>query len=64
MSAKIALGFAWMLFVSVILVQAQPRARITASTMDSNGNVYVTGWRVVSTTLVDIVTIKYDKTGI
>jgi uncharacterized delta-60 repeat protein len=50
-----------MLLASVVAVQAQT-ARITASTMDSNGNVYVTGWRSVAS-VVDIVTIKYDKTG-
>ncbi len=65
MLSKIAFGVTCVLFVSAITVQAQPRARITASTIDSNGNVYVTGWRVVSTSpsLVDIVTIKYDKNG-
>src|SRR4030042_3220224 len=64
MLRKIALGFACLLFVSVTEAQApQPRARITASTMDSSGNVYVTGWRVFATGAVDIVTIKYDKSG-
>jgi hypothetical protein len=44
---------------------AQIRSRIIASTMDSAGNLYVTGWRVLNadSSLVDIVTIKYDRAG-
>lgn len=45
-------------------------SRITASTMDSQGNTYVTGWRVIEEKytptweyIADIVTIKYDKYG-
>jgi uncharacterized delta-60 repeat protein len=39
--------------------------RITASAMDSNGNVYVTGWSTgVESRSSDIVTIKYDRHGI
>ena len=63
MLRKIALGLTCMLFVSVMEAQAQPRARITASTMDSNGNVFVTGWRVLAAGGWDIVTIKYDRNG-
>ena len=58
---RIAFGFTCMLILSVMEAQA---ARITASTMDSNGNVFVTGWRVIpSPGIAEIVTIKYDKTG-
>ncbi len=66
MLTKLAFGLACMLSLSAMAAQAQVKARITASTMDSNGNVYVTGWRVLSPApnlLVDIVTIKYDKNG-
>ena len=63
MIGRIALGLMCMLFVSVMEAQAQPRARITASTMDSNGNVFVTGWRVLAAGGWDIVTIKYDRNG-
>ena len=54
-------GLVCLLLVSVMDAQAQ--ARITASTMDSNGNVYVTGWRVRPSIIADIITIKYDKNG-
>jgi hypothetical protein len=58
---KLAWGVVSLLLVSVMDAQAQ--ARITASAMDSNGNVYVTGWRVRPSIIADIVTIKYDKNG-
>ena len=59
---KLVCGVVCLLLVSVLQAQA---ARITASATDSRGNVYVTGWRVISEDplLVDIVTIKYDKNG-
>src|SRR3974377_1218276 len=57
---KISLGLTCMLFVSVMEAQA---ARITASTMDAKGNVYVTGWSVKPGIIAEIVTIKYDKNG-
>jgi uncharacterized delta-60 repeat protein len=57
-----AFGALCVFFVSAMEVQAQ--ARITASTMDSNGHVYVTGWRTAVPTLQwEIATTKYDKNG-
>ncbi len=54
-----------LLFVSALEVQAW--SRITASTMDSNGNVYVTGWSSKIPNIYgypfEIATIKYDKNG-
>jgi len=59
---KLACGVLCLLLLSMMEAQA---ARATASATDSRGNVYVTGWRVISEDplLVDIVTIKYDRNG-
>ena len=46
-------------------VEAGAQARITASTMDSSGNLYVTGWRTVVTgARWEMATTKYDKNGV
>jgi hypothetical protein len=61
MLGKIAWGFLCLFVVSVMEAHA---ARITASAMDANGNVYVTGWRaVVAGSQWEISTTKYDKEG-
>jgi hypothetical protein len=58
------IAFGALCIVSVSAMQVQAQARITASTMDSNGNVYVTGWRTAVPTLQwEIATTKYDKNG-
>src|SRR5512135_2508693 len=63
MLRKVVIAFICLLFVSAVEVQAQ--ARITASTMDANGNVYVTGWRTVVTGAQwEMATTKYDKNGV
>lgn len=59
---QVALACICLVLVSALDAQAQ--ARITASTMDSDGNVYVTGWRVLPPPAVaEILTIKYDRHG-
>ncbi len=67
LSVPAAIVMAGMLFLSAPDAHAVEYSRITASGMDSQGNTYVTGWRVIAETdddyLVDIVTIKYDKHG-
>ncbi len=64
--------FAWTCFLLLTLgtldANAALRSRVTASTMDSDGNTFVTGWRVTEegpggTYVADIATIKYDKLG-
>lgn len=64
--------FAWTCFLLLTLgcldASAQLRSRVTASTMDADGNTYVTGWRVTAegpggAYVADIATIKYDKAG-
>ncbi|MCW5964468.1 MAG: hypothetical protein KIT83_10555 [Bryobacterales bacterium] len=72
MSIRINYGIAITLFFCFVLAMpdasGQVRSRVTASTMDSDGNTYVTGWRVTEegpggTYVADIATIKYDKLG-
>jgi hypothetical protein len=63
MRGRLAVAVICLSFLSV--VSAHGQARITASTMDSNGNVFVTGWRtVIKGAQWDIATSKYDKNGI
>jgi hypothetical protein len=54
-------------FLTALDANAQRRSRPTASTMDSQGNTYTTGWRVTnqdgSNYVADLVTVKYDKSG-
>jgi hypothetical protein len=54
-------------FLTAPDANAQRRSRPTASTMDSRGNTYTTGWRVAiqdgSNCVADLVTVKYDKSG-
>ena len=63
----IVLACACLVFLCAADAHAAQRSRITASAMDSNGNVYVTGWRTLGTGTsaypVDAVTIKYDRVG-
>lgn len=62
-----AIVMAGMFLFSALDAGAEQYSRITASVMDSKGNTYASGWRVIEETandyLVDIVTIKYDKFG-
>lgn len=63
MSVKTAAGVVALLALSAVLAHAQ--ARITASATDSNGNVYVTGWRaVVAGSQYEMATTKYDMNGV
>lgn len=68
MPVRIPIALVLLAILAVAGVQAATYSRITASTMDSNGNTYVTGWRVTyesgSQYVCDIVTIKYDKSGV
>ncbi len=62
MSGRTVFGLACVFLAAAIEAQAQ--ARITASTMDSNGNVFVTGWRtVVAGARWEMATTKYDQIG-
>ncbi len=62
-----AIVVAGMFFLSAPEAGALEYSRITASVMDSQGNTYVTGNRVIESIpddyLVNISTIKYDKYG-
>ncbi len=61
MLRRIAVGVIGVLFATATVAQA---ARVTASAMDANGNVYVTGWRaVVAGSQWEISTTKCDKAG-
>jgi len=61
MLSRIACGVMCVIFMTAAEAQA---ARVTASAMDANGNVYVTGWRaVVAGSQWEISTTKYDKNG-
>lgn len=68
MPVRIPIALVLLALLAVAGVQAATYSRITASTMDSNGNTYVTGWRITyesgSQYVCDIVTIKYDKAGV
>jgi len=63
MFGRVVCGLLCVFFVSTVDAGAQ--SRITASTMDSNGNVYVTGWRTVVTGAQwEMATTKYNKNGV
>jgi hypothetical protein len=63
MFSRVVVGALCIAFLSA--VEAGAQARITASTMDSNGNVYVTGWRtVVTAARWEMATTKYDRNGL
>lgn len=60
-------GLVVLCLLTVGAVDALAQARITASAMDSDGNVYVTGWSAVvpnsSAYPYEARTIKYDRSG-
>lgn len=55
-------SFAVLCALLISTLDASAQSRITASTMDSLGNAYVTGWRTVGARW-EISTTKYDKDG-
>jgi hypothetical protein len=60
-------GLVLLCLLAVVAVDALAQARITASAMDADGNVYVTGWSAVvpnsSAYPYEARTIKYDRSG-
>ena len=63
MFGRIVCGLLCVFFLAAADAGAQ--SRITASTTDSNGNVYVTGWRTVVTGAQwEMATTKYNKDGV